>query len=59
MNISDINKNIYGCQNLKEGENVNFMIKSIERQEMENFSFLNLKKDENNIFKEINKEIKF
>lgn len=59
MNISDINKNIYGCKNLKEGENVNFMMKSIERQEMENFSFLNLKKNENNIFKEINKEIKF
>lgn len=59
MNISDINKNIYGCKNLKEGENVNFMMKSIERQEMENFNFLNLKKNENNIFKEINKEIKF
>lgn len=59
MNISDINRNIYGNKSLKEGENVNFIIKSIERQEMENFSFLNLKKDENNIFKEINKEIKF
>lgn len=59
MNISDLKNNIYGCKNLREGENINSIMKSIEEQEMESFSFLNLKKDENNRFNEINKEIKF
>lgn len=59
MNISDINRNIYGHKNLKEGENIDFIMKSIEKQEIESFNFLNFKKNEKNSFKEINKEIKF
>ncbi len=57
MNISDINKNIYGCKNLEEGENINYIIKLIEEQQLENYNFSIL--ENNNIFKDINKEIKF
>ena len=55
-----MNKNIYGCKNLEEGENINYIIKLIEEQQLENYNFSILEnKENNNIFKDINKEIKF
>ncbi len=60
MNIQDINNNIYGIKNLKEGEYTDFLMKSIEQKEMEKINFDSLKNNENNnMFKKINKEIKF
>lgn len=53
MNISDINRNLYGNKILKEGENINFIMNSIEKKEIEDFKFLNIKNRENNSFKEI------
>lgn len=54
MNISHLKNNIYGCKNLREGENVNSIMKLIEEQEMKCFPFVNSRKDgNNNIFNEI------
>lgn len=61
MNISDLNNKIYGHKDLKEGEYANFMMKSIEQQELSNFNInnnLNME-DINKKFGIVNKEIKF
>ena len=52
MNISDLNNKIYGCKDLKQGENVELIMNTIEEQEMANLNM-------DNKFKGINKEIKF
>lgn len=60
MNIQDINNNIYGIKNLKEGEYTEFLMKSIEQKEMGKINYDTLKNNENNnMFKKINKKIKF
>lgn len=60
MNIQDINNKIYGLKNLREGEYTDFLMKSIEQQEIEKLNFDSLKSSEiNNKFNETNKEIKF
>ena len=48
MNIQDINNNIYGIKNLKEGEYTAFFLKSIEQKEIEKINFDVLKNNENN-----------
>lgn len=61
MNISDLNNKIYGHKDLKEGEYANFMMKSIEQQELSNLNInnnLNME-DINKKFGIVNKEIKF
>lgn len=50
MNILDLNSQIYGCKDLKQGEYVDFMLQSIEKQEMLN---INDEVDYNKITKEI------
>lgn len=52
MNIFDLNNRIYGHKDLKEGEYANFMMESIDQQEIINL-------DINNRLDKINKEIKF
>lgn len=60
MNISDVNNKIYGYKNLKEGEYMNFIMKSIEEKEIINLNQNIQKNNENNNgFYGINKEIKF
>ncbi len=51
----DLNNKIYWNKDLKEGDYVDFMMKSIEQQEIINLNTSNY----NNKFNEINKEIKF
>lgn len=57
MNISDLNKKIYGHKDLKEGEYANFMMGAIEQQQgvINNLNEQNI----DNKFGKINKEIKF
>lgn len=55
MNISGLNSKIYGHKDLKEGQYVNFVMKSIEQQEIKNFNNNSI----NDKFNEINREIKF
>lgn len=50
LNISELNSKIYGCQNQKEGNYTNFIMKSLEEQELNNINYK---------WNEINKEIKF
>lgn len=58
MNISDLNNKIYGFKSLKQGEYANFIMESIEQQEMLKMDFNNYNSENTNINK-INKEIKF
>ncbi len=58
MNISDLNNKIYGFRNLKQGEYANFMMESIEQQEMLKMNLDNYKNSDDTNFK-INKEVKF
>lgn len=61
MNITDLNNKIYGHKDLKEGEYANFIMKSIEKQELSNLNInnsLNME-DINKKFGIVNKEIKF
>ncbi len=58
MNILDLNNKLYGHKNLKEGEYANFIMESIEQQEMTNFN-IDCANNKDNMFNEINKEIKF
>lgn len=58
MNISDLNNKIYGHKDLKEGEYANFMLQSIDQQEVSNFN-LNLNNINDNKLNITNKEIKF
>lgn len=50
LNILELNSKIYGCQNKKEGNYTNFIMKSVEEQYIDNI---------NNKWNDINKEIKF
>lgn len=50
MNITNINNEIYGYKDLEQGEHADFIMKTIEQYEMGKV---------NNIYNEINKEIKF
>lgn len=61
MNILNLNDKIYGTKNLKQGEYANFIIESIEQQEMLNMKLNNNISNISNIsnFDNINKEIKF
>lgn len=60
MNILDLNNEIYGIKDLKQGEHVNLKIDSIEQQEILNISLNNYKNDNiDSDFNKINKEIKF
>lgn len=61
MNITDLNNKIYGHKDLKEGEYANFIMKSIEQQELSNLNInSNLDiEDINKKFGIVNKEIKF
>ena len=56
MNISELN-NIYCYINLKEGEHANFIMKSIEEEEMTKLNINNFNNNDGN--NKINKEIKF
>lgn len=60
MNILDLNNEIYGIKDLKQGEHANLKIDSIEQQEILNISLNNYKNDNiDSDFNKINKEIKF
>lgn len=59
MNISDLNNKIYGYKRVKEGH-VDFMMRSIEKQEMTDLNINNINSNYiSSKFNEINKEIKF
>ena len=57
MNILDLNNKIFGYKNLKEGEYANFIMESIEEQEIANLN-IDSANNPNDMYKEINKEIK-
>ena len=59
MNISDLNNKIYGFKNLKQGEYANFMMKSVEEQEMLKINLSNYENSNDTNFHKTNKEIKF
>lgn len=59
MNISDLNNKIYGFKNLKQGEYANFMMKSVEEQEMLKINLTNYENSNDTNFHKTNKEIKF
>ena len=59
MNILDLNNKIYGYKGLKE-EHVDFMMRSIENQEMADLNINNINSNYiSSKFNEINKVIKF
>ena len=58
MNILDLNNEIYGIKDLKQGEHANLKINSIEKQEILNISLNNYNNDNTDSnFNKINKEI--
>lgn len=60
MNISNLNNKIYGFKSLKQGEYANFMMETIEQQEIQKMNFNNYNNNDiSNEFNEISKEIKF
>jgi len=60
LNIFDFNNKIYGTKKFKQGEYADFMMESIEKQELLKMNFNNYNNnDTNNNFNKINKEIKF
>lgn len=60
MNILDINKEIYGYKNLGEGNNINFIMKSIEEQETKNLNIDNFNnRNDSDLLNGMYKEIKF
>ena len=60
MNISELSNKIYGLNNLKQGEYINFKQDFIEQQEVQKLVINGIKNNYlDNEFNEINKEIKF
>lgn len=57
MNILDLNNKIFGYKNLKEGAYANFIMGTIEEQEIANLN-IDSANNPGNMYKEINKEIK-
>lgn len=56
----DFNNEIYGTKKLKQGEHADFMMESIEKQELLKMNLNNYSdNDKNSNFNKINKEIKF
>ncbi len=59
MNIPDLDDRIYGFKSIKQGEHANFMMESIEQQEMLKMNLAIYKDSDNTNFNKLNKEIKF
>ena len=49
LNIEDLNKQIYGYKDLREGEYADYMIKTIEEQQIANLNFKNFNENDNQI----------
>ena len=60
MNMFDFNNKIYGTKKLKQGDYADFIMESIEQQELLKIELNNYSNNDNNSsFNKINKEIKF